>query len=328
MSENLTLQHEAQNADQLAYEINFIKRQTYEYVLKASVDIGERLTAAKELVPYGGWADWLKEKVDYSQSTANNLMRIYKEFSDDQISLSGKTKSQTFGNLTYSQAVALFALPEHQREEFVEQHDVSDMSVKELKEAIAAQKAAEAERDEAEEAQREAEEQLDAANEQMKNLRHEIGTLKTEKGKISDKFDSLQARHNVEKEKTKRLQKELDAANEQLKELTSTHAEISDEDRAEIEEAVERKFEDQLSQMTIDVQTEKARAEAITAEKAALEEKLRQVKSDEAIRLDILFRQAQATMMEIKGIIDGCAEDKRQKYNDFVKSTLLKLFGG
>ena len=125
-----SMQQERQNADQLAYEINFIKRQTYEYVLKASVEIGERLTAAKELVPYGQWTDWLAEKVDYSQSTANNFMRIYREYSDDQISMTGRTKSQTFANLTYSQAVALFALPEHQREEFVEQHDVSDMSVK------------------------------------------------------------------------------------------------------------------------------------------------------------------------------------------------------
>ena len=148
MSEELNpMQQESQNADQLAYEINFIKRQTYEYVLKASVDIGERLTAAKELVPHGQWTEWLAEKVDYSQSTANNFMRIYREYSDDQISMTGRTKSETFASLSYSQAVALFSLPEHQREEFVEQHDVSDMSIKELKEAIAAQKAAEAERD-------------------------------------------------------------------------------------------------------------------------------------------------------------------------------------
>ena len=117
MSEQL--QQQSQNADQLAYEINFIKKQTLENVLKASVDIGERLTAAKELVPHGQWSDWLKEKVDYSQSTANNFMRIFREYGDEQISLSGKSKSQTFANLNYSQAVALFALPEPQREEFV-----------------------------------------------------------------------------------------------------------------------------------------------------------------------------------------------------------------
>lgn len=50
-----------QNTDQIAYEINFIKQQALEAVLTASVQIGERLCSAKELVPHGQWSDWLKE---------------------------------------------------------------------------------------------------------------------------------------------------------------------------------------------------------------------------------------------------------------------------
>lgn len=316
-----TLQQHSQNADQIAAEINLIKRQTYEYVLKSSVEIGERLTAAKELVPYGAWSDWLKEKVDYSQSTANNFMRIYKEFSDDQISLAGKTKSETFGSLTYSQAVALFALPEPQREEFVETHDVSGMSTRELKEAIEAAKAAEAERDKARA-------EAETARMTLAATRREKGVIEAEAKTAGKERDDANKKASKAQAEADRLRKQLEEANEKLKEMTSAPAEISDEERASIEEAVSRKFEDRLSQMTLDAETARKRMEEMESEKAALEAKLRQEKQDDLVKLDILFKQTQASMMEIKKIINGCPEDKRGKYNIFVKDTLLKIFGG
>ena len=328
MSEELKIQQESQNADQLAYEINFIKRQTYEYVLKASVEIGERLTAAKELVPYGQWTDWLAEKVDYSQSTANNFMRIYREYSDDQISMTGRTKSQTFANLTYSQAVALFALPEHQREEFVEQHDVSDMSVKELKEAIAAQKAAE-------QAQAAAEQLAESARMKAAALQRELDTATAENDKMSDTVDEIEEQRNkaereAKKAKTEaeRLQKELDEANARMKELTSAPTEISEEDRAAIEEEIAKKFEDQISQLTLDAETERQRAEAIAAEKAALEAKAAQQVNDNMMKLNILFEQSQRAMQDMKRLIDICPSEQRDKLNGLIRQTLTGIFGG
>lgn len=319
MSEQL--QQQSQNADQLAYEINFIKKQTLENVLKASIDIGERLSAAKELVPHGQWSDWLKEKVDYSQSTANNFMRIFREYGDEQISLSGKSKSQTFASLNYSQAVALFALPEHQREEFVETHDVSEMSTRELKEAIEATKAAEAERDKARA-------ETEAARTKTAALQRELDSANAEVKRF-DKECEKANRESLQAElKAKKLQKELDEANSKMKELTSAYAEISEKEKAAIEEKVKQKYEGRVNQLTLDVETERKRAETIAAEKAALEAKLKQEKQGDLVKLDILFRQAQASMMEIKKIIDGCPEDKRGKYNDFVRTTLLKIFGG
>lgn len=323
-----SLQRESQNADQLAYEINFIKRQTYEYVLKSSVDIGEKLSAAKELVPHGQWTDWLAEKVDYSQSTANNFMRIYREYSDDQISMTGRTKSQTFANLTYSQAVALFALPEHQREEFVEQHDVSDMSVKELKEAIAAQKAAE-------QAQAAAEQLAESARMKAAALQRELDTATAENDKMSDTVDEIEEQRNkaereAKKAKTEaeRLQKELDEANARMKELTSAPTEISEEDRAAIEEEIAKKFEDQISQLTLDAETERQRAEAIAAEKAALEAKAAQQVNDNMMKLNILFEQSQRAMQDMKRLIDICPSEQRDKLNGLIRQTLTGIFGG
>lgn len=96
--------------------------------------IGKLLTEAKSMVGHGGWEKYLEEKVSYSQSTANNFMRLYQEYGEFGPNL------QTFGNLNPSQALALLALPEGKREEFAEAHDVESMSVRELKAQIAAEK--------------------------------------------------------------------------------------------------------------------------------------------------------------------------------------------
>lgn len=96
--------------------------------------IGKLLTEAKGMVGHGGWEKYLEEKVSYSQSTANNFMRLYQEYGEFGPNL------QTFGNLNTSQALALLALPEGKREEFAESHDVESMSVRELKQQIAAEK--------------------------------------------------------------------------------------------------------------------------------------------------------------------------------------------
>ncbi|MBQ9635745.1 MAG: DUF3102 domain-containing protein, partial [Acidaminococcaceae bacterium] len=141
----------------VAAEIRQIADQTRKMVLNNSIEIGKRLCEAKEMVPHGEWGNWLDRSVNFSQSTANNFMKIYTEYGDIQGELWGASaKSQTFGNLTYSQAVALLAVPSEEREEFVENHDVEHMSTRELQEAIKA-------RDEALAAKEKAEEELQDA---------------------------------------------------------------------------------------------------------------------------------------------------------------------
>jgi len=78
------------SADVIAAEINAIKFQTQTMMLQASAEIGKRLIEAKEQLPHGEWGKWLKENVEYSQSTANNLMQIHMEYSSN---------SQAFGIL-------------------------------------------------------------------------------------------------------------------------------------------------------------------------------------------------------------------------------------
>lgn len=102
------------------------------------IEVGRRLVEAKSMVAHGEWGTYLREELGYSQSRANDLMRIFDAYAADQMRLDGDNlKSQAFGNLSYTQALALLALPsEEEREAFVESHDMSAMSTRELQEEL------------------------------------------------------------------------------------------------------------------------------------------------------------------------------------------------
>lgn len=121
----------------VAAEINSIKFQTRNVLIFNSIEIGKRLTEAKNMMEHGQFGKWLAEEVDYSQSTANNLMKIYEQYGADQGALFGdNSKSQTFANLSYSQAVALLGIPADEREQFIEQNNAAELSIRELKARI------------------------------------------------------------------------------------------------------------------------------------------------------------------------------------------------
>lgn len=101
------------------------------------IETGRKLCELKESVPYGEFGKWVKE-AGYSTTKANNLMRLYTEFGAAQGNLFGTDVEdfQTYGKLQYSQAVALLEVPAEERAEFMETHDVEDMSVRELQKVI------------------------------------------------------------------------------------------------------------------------------------------------------------------------------------------------
>ncbi len=102
------------------------------------IEVGRRLVEAKGLVGHGEWGAYLRDELGFSQSRANDLMRLFDAYAADQIRLDGTAlKSQAFGNLSYTQALALLVLPsDEERVEFVETHDMSQMSTRELREEL------------------------------------------------------------------------------------------------------------------------------------------------------------------------------------------------
>lgn len=136
-------------ADTIATEINTIKRQTQKIMLASSIEIGKRLTEAKDMIDHGAWGKWLQDNVNYSERTAQNLMRVYDQYGDkfgmtEMDSLFTSGAPNVFEELSYTQALALLSLPtDAEREEFVKENDVASMSTRELQDAIKARKEAE-----------------------------------------------------------------------------------------------------------------------------------------------------------------------------------------
>lgn len=113
------------DASIIAGEINAIKQGVRDTAIRGAIEIGKRLIEAKSMVPYGSWGKWLQENVDYSERTAQDLMRIANEY--------GKRETQALAEIqNTTQAVLLLALDGNEREQFVQEHDMASMSTRDL----------------------------------------------------------------------------------------------------------------------------------------------------------------------------------------------------
>lgn len=229
------LQDSGKTPDILAAEIRTIKNQTGRMVLNASIEVGRRLTEAKAKLPHGSWGEYLKNEVDYSPSQAQNLMRVFREYGSDQQSLfGGEAKSQTFGNLTYSKALSLLAIPdEEERERFAVENDVEHMSVRELNEALKA-------RNEAEEKAAAAEDEARGLRQETERLREELAdqaqvykakltAADVETTEANRKAREAQEALDKQREKAQRLQDALSEANTSAQAAEEEHTRLAQE---------------------------------------------------------------------------------------------------
>lgn len=162
MSETINVPMAAQrDIKTVTTEIRTLHRQAQCMVLGYAIEIGRRLKEAKAMLDHGQWGPWLREEVDFSQSSANNFMRIFEEYGAQQVSLFGDANSQALGNLPYTHALRLLALPAEERESFAEEHHAEELSTRELEKLIR-------ERDEARRAKQDAQEKAAAAEEVAK----------------------------------------------------------------------------------------------------------------------------------------------------------------
>lgn len=212
-------------ADTIATEINTIKRQTQKIMLASSIEIGKRLTEAKDMIDHGAWGKWLQDNVNYSERTAQNLMRVYEQYGDkfgmtEMDSLFASGAPNVFEELSYTQALALLSLPtDAEREEFVKENDVASMSTRELQEAIKARKEAEDRAMDAEKRAWEAKEKLRQA--ENRALQAED---KARNAELSDLYD----------ERLTTAERERDVLQKRVLELEARPA-ISDAGQEEIE---------------------------------------------------------------------------------------------
>lgn len=112
---------------------------------EAILTIGRGLIEAKALLAHGEWLPWLTERVEFSERSAQNFMRLAREWSNPQ----------TLADLGASKALALLALPAEERADFIASVHVVDGAEKTTEE-LSSRELAQAIR-ERDEARREAE---------------------------------------------------------------------------------------------------------------------------------------------------------------------------
>lgn len=206
-------------AGAVAFEIRTLQSQARGIILSYAIEIGRRLEEAKAMLPHGEWGAWLKRELDYSPSAAQNFMKVYREYGDSQQSLfGGVPKSQTFGNLTFSKALSLLAIPdEEERARFAEENDVEHMTTRELNEALKARDAALDEAAAAKEDAKDIRREVNRLQEQMADQARVYEAKLTSAGVEADKAkaDAKAAREAQEKAaaKAQRLQDALSEAN-------------------------------------------------------------------------------------------------------------------
>ncbi|WP_338125747.1 DUF3102 domain-containing protein [Pseudoflavonifractor phocaeensis] len=189
--------------------------------LGLSIEIGRRLVELKAKVRHGEWGAYINQNFSYSRSTANNLMRTFEEYGAPQQSMFGpEANSQALGNLSYTKAVQLLAIPAEEREAFVEENHVEDMSTRELDKAIRERNEARAAAEHAAADQRAAEQARDKMAEDMKFLNISLAGTQEEREKALQRVARLEAELDKAKEaesKAKDKQKQAEAAVEELK---------------------------------------------------------------------------------------------------------------
>lgn len=75
----------ARSIEVVTDEIKSLVSSAQSVMLGYAVEIGRRLVEAKDLLPHGEWGKWLREKVEFSQSSANNFMKLLKNTETDSL---------------------------------------------------------------------------------------------------------------------------------------------------------------------------------------------------------------------------------------------------
>lgn len=277
-------------------EIQFFKRQAGQAVY----EIGRCLLEAKAQLKHGEWLPWLRDEVAFSEASAQRYMRLAREYG----------KSRIVTDLGAGKALELLALPESQREKFVEENDVSGMTREQLRQAIR-------ERDEA---------TVLAARERVR-----AETAEQSRAKMEGDMKALKALHDAAVETQREKEAALQKAEAELKAIRSRPVEVAvetrdaapeqiEEARAEGEKAAEAKVKTELKRLREELKAAKAQTETargqlhLAQEEAEKARKLAAASQDEGmVRFKLLFSSAQETVNRMAEELEQAPEESRDK---------------
>lgn len=323
---------EARSLTVVAAEINALTAN----MLSGVIEIGRRMCEAKEMVPYGTFGDWIKENTGYSSSTANNFMRLYKEYGDRQGCLFGvEAECQTIGKLSYTKALALLSVPENERENFACEVDAEHISTRELEQAIR-------ERDEARKALDKERASGEGAAMKIADLQSALEKANEEAGRAIDRADDAEQTVKKFSEENVRLTDDLANAERRIRELENRPVDVAVQQpsQEDIDKAVaeamaesEKAHAEEIEELKSNKDAEVKRADKLAEEKRKLTEKLtaeieklkKQIAASDAsvtafkTRFEI-WQESYRTMTDALESVG--AEEKKEKCRSAVKKVL------
>ena len=266
--------------DVIAAEINALTAT----MLSNVIEIGRRMVEAKELLPHGQFGPWLKANTPYSTSTASNYMRLFEAYGSPQKSLFGaEVNCQTFGNLSYSKALALLEVPAEQRESFVKENDVESMSTRELQRVIKERDEALRQAEEARAEQRTAEQARAKMEEDMKEASALLEAGAQERKELQEK---LKGARDMRDEMAGHLRERTDEVKElrqEIRELQDRPVEVAVEpDPAAIDAAVKEALAKAEDKHKADLAKMQAELDKEVRENNKLEKKISTMKKSTA----------------------------------------------
>lgn len=298
----------ARNIETITEEILFYKQQAGIAIL----EVGKRLIEAKAQLSHGEWEGWLAEKVEFSARTARRFMQIAENYD--------KTDTGVL-YLGMRKALALLALPDSEREEFVsEKHDVDgtektveEMTSAELERAIR-------ERDDAESARKTAESKAENLSDALRVVQAKLDSAEAEAKQNADRLAAAKEQEVKAKERAVRLEKEL-------KELKEKPVDVAVEKVVDTEavEAARKEAEQAAEKALREKERELELAKAQLGAATAAADKLKAAEQEAVEKAESLRKQlltADPAVAEFKTLF----EQWQKIYHDMNEK--LKCIGG
>ena len=255
----------------------------------AILAIGDRLIEAKGKLSHGEWLTWLTEQVDFSERTAQNFMRLAREWSNPQ----------ALADLGATKALTLLALPPEEREVFIAENHlvdgnekaVVDMTSRELEKAIR-------ERDEARKA--------------MEAAQADARVLEESRAKMESDMAQMKALQEAARQDAEQAQADLRTAWEELQALREKPVDVAVETVPD-PEAVRQAREEAVREMQARVDAAEAKVKASDKARRELEAKLKDLRKSADTNADNLSRaeKAEAELADARKQLEDLARAEK-----------------
>ena len=312
----------------IASEILQIERNVYAVAMDGAIQIGRKLQEAKDMVEYGQWETWCRDNLNYSHSQATRFMKIATEFGDKNTPYSKIATSQ---EVSISKALELLKVPEEQVETFVEEHDIEEISVRELREEIKKLKSEKQDLQTEKEAAYETAAKAEAELTTIRNAKIEASHQAEEYAKACEELRSqLEAEKNKspdvsDTEAVKKLQAKLTKAKKKLEKAKcefKTLEESFEQAQATAKDEAAKSFErGEAHGRQLAGETEAQ----LRSENELLRKKLENSADPVKAKLGVLGNQLQNIFAECMEIVDSMNGEDRSKGINGMKTIVNRM---